>query len=309
MEASITFKKVSQLKDGRTVLAGLSFGIERNSTVAIIGDNDDSGLTEFLRIIAGLSDPNYGSLYIHGLDSVKRRSEIRNLIGYVPFENDMDQWLTAEQNISFINSFYNVDNKILKEKYQYYVNALELKDKVNIDVNKLSPGALRKLTLLRELSRDPKILVLDHPTAFMNAKDRSLTWDLLRSLQNQLTMIYSSSSLNIIEKFHDRILVFHNGKIDLDSNLENMLKNWMGNYQFTIQFENFLDSLFNKIEEVQDIISPTKQDNTLIFNANSRSILLRVMKLLVGVTITDINIKRFHLHDLLAARYVREGIV
>ncbi len=309
MEASITFKKVSQLKDGRTVLAGLSFGIERNSTVAIIGDNDDSGLTEFLRIIAGLSDPNYGSLYIHGLDSVKRRSEIRNLIGYVPFENDMDQWLTAEQNISFINSFYNVDNKILKEKYQYYVNALELKDKVNIDVNKLSPGALRKLTLLRELSRDPKILVLDHPTAFMNAKDRSLTWDLLRSLQNQLTMIYSSSSLNIIEKFHDRILVFHNSKIDLDSNLENMLKNWMGNYQFTIQFEKFLTPLFNKIEEVQDIISPIKQDNTLIFNANSRSILLRVMTLLVGVTITDINIKRFHLHDLLAARYVREGIV
>ncbi len=309
MEASITFKKVSQLKDGRTVLAGLSFGIERNSTVAIIGDNDDSGLTEFLRIIAGLSDPNYGSLYIHGLDSVKRRSEIRNLIGYVPFENDMDQWLTAEQNIRFINSFYNVDNKIIKEKYQYYINALELKDKVNIDVNKLSPGALRKLTLLRELARDPKILVLDHPTAFMNAKDRSLTWDLLRSLQNQLTIIYSSSSLNIIEKFHDRILVFHNSKIDLDSNLENMLKNWMGNYQFTIQFENFLTPLFNKIEEVQDIILPIKHENTLIFNANSRSILLRVMTLLVGVTITDINIKRFHLHDLLAARYVREGIV
>ena len=309
MEASITFKKVSQLKDGQTVLAGLSFGIERNSTVAIIGDNDDSGLTEFLRIIAGLSDPNYGSLYIHGLDSVKRRLEIRNLIGYVPFENDMDQWLTAEQNISFINSFYNVDNKILKEKYHYYMNALELKDKLNIDVNKLSPGALKKLTLLRELSRDPKILVLDHPTAFMNAKDRSLTWDLLRSLQNKLTMIYSSSSLNIIERFHDRILVFHNSKIDLDSNLDNMLKNWMGNYQFTIQFENFLAPLFNKIEEVQDIISPIKQDNTLIFNANSRSILLRVMKLLVGVTITDINIKRFHLRDLLAARYVREGIV
>ncbi len=309
MEASITFKKVGQLIDGRTVLAGLSFGIERNSTVAIIGDNDDSGLTEFLRIIAGLSDPNYGLLYIHGLDSIKRRLEIRNLIGYVPFENDMDPWLTAEQNINFINNFYRVDRNKLIEKYKYYANALELKEKVNIKVHRLSPGALRKLTLLRELSRNPKILVLDHPTAFMNAKDRSLTWNLLRSLHNKLTMIYSSSSLNIIENFHDRILVFHNGKIDLDNNLDNMLKNWMGHYQFTIQFEKFLTPLFNKIERVQDIISPIKKEQTLIFNANNRSVLLRVMTLLVGVTITDINIKRFHLRDLLAARYIREGIV
>ena len=309
MEASITFKKVGQLIDGKTVLAGLSFGIERNSTVATIVDNDDSGLTEFLRIIAGLSNPNYGSLYIHGLDSTKRQSEIRNLIGYVPFGNDMDPWLTAEQNINFINSFYHIDKKQLIEKYNYYADALALRDKLHTEVNRLSPGALKKMTLLRELSRDPKIIVLDHPTAFMNAKDRSLTWDLLRSLQNEVTLIYTSSSLSNIENFHDRILVFHDGKIDLDDNLANMLKNWMGYYQFTIQFEKFLTPLFNKIESINDIISPTKNENTLIFNANNRSILLRVMALLNGVTITDINIKRFHLRDLLAARYVREGIV
>jgi len=309
MEASITFKKVGQLIDGKTILASLSFGIERNSTVAIIGDNDDSGLTEFLRIIAGLSVPNYGSLYIHGLDSIKRQSEIRKLIGYVPFKNDMDPWLTAEQNINFINSFYNIDNKILKEKYKFYTNALELGKELNVEVNRLSPGVLRKVTLLRELSRDPKILVLDHPTAFMNAKDSSLTWNLLQSVQNDMTMIYSSSSLNRIENFHDRILVFHDGKIDLDDNLANMLKNWMGYYQFTIQFDKFLTPLFNKIGGVKNIISPTKKENTLIFNANNRSVLLRVMTLLTGVSITDINIKRFHLRDLLAARYIHEGIV
>jgi len=309
MEASITFKKVGQLIDGKTILAGLSFGIERNSTVAIIGDNDDSGLTEFLRIIAGLSVPNYGSLYIHGLDSIKRQSEIRKLIGYVPFKNDMDPWLTAEQNINFINSFYNVDNKILKEKYKFYTDALELGKELNVEVNRLSPGVLKKVTLLRELSRDPKIIVLDHPTAFMNAKDSSLTWNLLQPLQNDLTMIYSSSSLNRIENFHDRILVFHDGKIDLDDNLANMLKNWMGYYQFTIQFDIFPTPLFNKIEGVKEIISPTKKENTLIFNANNRSVLLRVMTLLTGVSITDINIKRFHLRDLLAVRYIHEGIV
>ena len=309
MEASITFKKVGQIIDGKTVLASLSFGIERNSTVAIIGDNDDSGLTEFLRIIAGISNPKYGSLYIQGLDSIKRQSEIRNLIGYVPFENDMDPWLTAEQNINFINSFYNINNEELIENYKNYTDALELREKLPIEVNQLSPGILKKVTLLRELSRNPQILVLDHPTAFMNARDSSLTWELLRSLQSKVTLIYRSSSLNKIENFHDRILVFHDGKIDLDDNLTNMLKNWMGYYQFTIQFEKFLTPLFHKIEGINDIISPLKKENTLIFNANNRSVLLKVMALLTGVTIFDINIKRFHLRDLLAARYVREGIV
>ena len=309
MEASITFKKVSQLLDGKTVLSGLSFGIERNSTVAIIGDNDDSGLTEFLRIIAGMNDPNYGSLYIHGFDSIKRRSNIRKLIGYVPFKNDMDPWLTAEQNINFINSFYYLDNKKLKENYKNYIESLDLSSKMNVEVNKLSPGALKKLTLLRELSRDPKVLVLDNPTAFMNAKDIALTWDVLHALKNKLTMIYSSTSLDTIENNHDRILVFHDGKIDLDDNLDSMLKNWMGHYQFTIQFEKFLTPLYHKIEKVQDIISPIKKGNTLTFNGDDRSVLLRVMTLLVGVTILDINIKRFHLRDLLEARYMQEGIV
>jgi len=309
MEASITFKKVGQIIDGKTVLASLSFGIERNSTVAIIGDNDDSGLTEFLCIIAGISNPKYGSLYIQGLDSIKRQSKIRNLIGYVPFENDMDPWLTAEQNINFINSFYNINNEELIENYKNYTDALEIREKLPIEVNKLSPGILKKVTLLRELSRNPQILVLDHPTAFMNARDSSLTWELLRSLQSKVTLIYRSSSLNKIEKFHDRILVFHDGKIDLDDNLTNMLKNWMGYYQFTIQFEKFLTPLFHKIESINNIISPIKKENTLIFNANNRSVLLKVMAQLTGVTISDINIKRFHLRDLLAARYVREGIV
>jgi len=88
-----------------------------------------------------------------------------------------------------------------------------------------------------------------------------------------------------------------------------MLKNWMGHYQFSIQFEKFLTPLFHRIEKVQDIISPNKNGNTLIFYANNRSVLLRVMTLLVGVTILDINIKKFHLRDVLEARYVQEGIV
>lgn len=309
MEASITFKKVGQLVNGKTLLAGLSFGIERNSTVAIIGDNDNSGITEFLKIIAGLSNPEYGSMYINGLDSIKRQSDIRKFIGYVPFQNDMDPWLTAEQNIQFINNFYCLDASVSKRKFKYFVDALELNEKLSVVVNKLSPGVLRKLTLLRELARDPEILVMDHPTAFMNANDRFLTWNLIKSLKGELTIIYSSSSLNTIEDFHDRILLFHNGGIHLDDNIDNMLNNWIGRYQFSIKFEKLTKILFNTISKTPGVILPKYDKSTITFNAKNRNTFLEVLSGLTGVAIIDIDSKRFHLSDLLSARFSDAGVV
>lgn len=309
MEASITFKKVGQLVNGKTLLAGLSFGIERNSTVAIIGDNDDSGITEFLRIIAGLSTPDYGSMYINGLESVKRQSDIRKYIGYVPFQNDMDPWLTAEQNIKFINNFYDSNSGSSKRKINKLIDDLELGDKLNVTVNQLSPGILRKLTLLRELAREPEIIVLDHPTAFMNANDRFITWNLLKSLKGEMTIIYSSSSLNTIENFHDRILLFHNGGIHLDDNLENMLNNWIGRYQYTIKFDKLTKTLYNAIAKTPGVLMPKQEQDTIIFNTKNRNTFLAVLSQLTGVAIIDINSERFHLRDLLSARFSDEGIL
>ncbi len=74
MEASITLKKVGKLLNERTILAGLTFGIEKGSLVAVIGDSD-SEKSMLLRILAGFDMPEYGSVYIHGIDvsSKKKR--------------------------------------------------------------------------------------------------------------------------------------------------------------------------------------------------------------------------------------------
>ena len=100
MEASITLKKVGKLIGNKTILAGLSFGIERGSLVAIVGLND-SGKSVLLKLLSGYEKPNYGQVFIQGLDMNKRRKETRDLLGYVSFENDLDPWLTIEQNIKF----------------------------------------------------------------------------------------------------------------------------------------------------------------------------------------------------------------
>ena len=91
MEASITLKKVGKLINDKTILAGLTFGIEKGSLVAIIGDNE-AGKSMLLRVISCLEYQEYGQVFINGLDSKKRRIEILPKISYVSHELDLDPW-------------------------------------------------------------------------------------------------------------------------------------------------------------------------------------------------------------------------
>ncbi len=101
MEASITLKKVGKLVGDKTILAGLTFGIEKGTIVALVGDND-AGKSTMLRLIAGLENPNYGAVFLHGLDTEKRRIETRQTVAFIPHDIDLDPWLTLEQNIQFV---------------------------------------------------------------------------------------------------------------------------------------------------------------------------------------------------------------
>ena len=117
MEASITLKKVGKLVENKTILAGLTFGVERGSLVAIVGVND-SGKSILLKLLSGYENPDYGQVFIHGLDIEKRRNETRKLIGYVPHENDLDPWLTIEQNIRFSANLYSIPKHICDERFK-----------------------------------------------------------------------------------------------------------------------------------------------------------------------------------------------
>ena len=179
MEASITLKKVGKLIGDKTILAGLSFGIERGSLVAIVGLND-SGKSILLKLLSGYENPNYGQVFVQGLDMEKRRSETRKLIGYVSYENDLDPWLTIKQNIRFNANLYSVNNILFKERLKKYSSALDLEPYLNEYAFRVSGGIQKKAMLLRGLIHDPDILVIDEPTGYMDAESIRQTWDLIK---------------------------------------------------------------------------------------------------------------------------------
>jgi len=307
MEASITLKKVGKLIGDKTILAGLSFGVERGSLVAIVGLND-SGKSVILKLLSGYENPNYGQVFIHGLDMEKRRNETRKLIGYVSYNNDLDPWLTIQQNIKFNADLYSVNKNDFSQRLNKYAAALNLEPYLNEFAHKVSGGIQKKTMLVRALIHEPDILIMDEPTGYMDAESIRLTWDLIKELKGKKSIIYVSNSLNEIEQAHDRILVFHEGRIIMDGHLDKLLESTLDYHQFQIEFENLTDELYNKFKNIPTIVSPNRMDNTFHFYGRTRTVFFDVIKSASDQIMVDLDVKKLGLRDLLDSEFAGRGL-
>ena len=307
MEASITLKKVGKLIGKKTILAGLSFGVERGSLVAIVGVND-AGKSTLLKLLSGFENPNYGQVFIHGLDMEKRRSETRQLVGYVPHENDLDPWLTIEQNIRFSGLLYGVKKSDVSERIAKYSKALNMSLYLKEISMNVSHGIQKKAMLLRGLVHEPDVLILDEPTGYMDAESIRLTWDLLKEIKGEKTVIYVSNALAEVEQAHDRILVFREGRIIMDGHLDKLLESTIDYHQFQIEFQNLTDELYNKLCRVPTIVSPYRLDNIFYFYGRTRNVFFDVIREVSDELMIDLNIKKLGLRDLLDSEFAERGL-
>ena len=146
-------------------------------------------------------------------------------------------------------------------------------------VKDISPGIIRMGMIVRALVHDPEILILDDPTAFMDAESYRHTWDLLLRLRGEKTILYVSQSLQEVESAHDRILVLENGRIALDGSLDRLLGSTFEFHQFQIEFEHLEDELYKKLKSIPTVVSPKKIDNIFHFYGRTRTVFFDVIKL------------------------------
>ncbi len=307
MEASITLKKVGKLAGDKTVLANMNFGVEKGSLVAVVGD-DDAGKSTLLCVIAGLENPNYGAVYLHGLDTNKRRQETRSTVGFVPHDLDLDPWLSIEQNIMFDALLYGIPKAKIQTLIQRYSVALDLNEYLYVMAQKVPKGIQKKAMIVRALAHDPSILVMDEPTAFMDTTARHLTWNLIRKLKGHKTVVYASYYLSEVEAANDRIIVIHEGKILLEGSLDMLLRNTLEYLQFSIEFEELTDELFAKLSQVKSIVNPAKVGNIFKFYGRSRKTFFEILNVSAGSMMKDLSISQLTLKDLLDSFFALKGI-
>jgi len=307
MEASITLKKVGKLVGDKTILASLTFGVERGSLVAIIGDNE-AGKSMLLKVIAGVEYQEFGQVFINGLDSQKRRLEILSSIGFVPHEIDLDPWLTLEENIRFMGMMYQIDIEIVNTRMVQLARELNINAYLNSMVQNISPGIIKKGMILRALIHDPDILIMDEPTAFMDAESYRHTWDLLLRLRGEKTILYVSQSLKEVEEAHDRILVLEDGRIALDGSLDKLLGSTFEFHQFQIEFEELSDDLFKQLSKLPKVKNPSRIGHSIHFYGRERNVFFEVLNAATAAIMKDVSIKKLGLQDLMDVKFAKDGI-
>ena len=307
MEASITLKKVGKLVGDKTILASLTFGVERGSLVAIIGDNE-AGKSMLLKVIAGIEYQEFGQVFINGLDSQKRRLEMLSSIGFVPHEIDLDPWLTLEENIRFMGMMYQVDIEIVNTRMVQLARELNINPYLKSMVQNISPGIIKKGMILRALIHDPDILIMDEPTAFMDAESYRHTWDLLLRLRGEKTILYVSQSLKEVEEAHDRILVLEDGRIALDGSLDKLLGSTFEFHQFQIEFEELSDDLFKQLSKLPKVKNPSRIGHSIHFYGRERNVFFEVLNAATAAIMKDVSIKKLGLQDLMDAKFAKDGI-
>ena len=307
MEASVALKKVGKLAGEKTVLADLTFGIEKGSMTAIIGAND-AGKSTLMNVMAGIEIPNYGTVYIDGLDLTKRRAEIRKEIGFIPMQVDLESGMTLEENIHFIASLYSLNKNTIQNRLQHFSEELNIEDSLQDYPGNVSTGIQKKFMLLRVLVLDSSVIFLDEPTAFMDPESARQIWAILKCLQPEKTIVYTSQNLKEVEQNHDRILVLDEGKIVLDGHLDKLLESTVEYHQFRLELEDMTDGLYDQIGKIPTVVRPNKHGNVILFYGRSKSVFFQVLEKIDLQLVKDLEIKKLGLDDLLDSQLIRKGL-
>lgn len=298
MEASISLKKIGKVLNGRSVLAGLSFGIERGSIMAVVGPND-SGKSTLLKVIAGLSRPEFGSVFIDGMDVQLRKIETASVVGYMPQAANFDPHLTVLENLQFHGRLYGMTPELITSRISSLADRIGVLEFIHDFPHTLSAGLQKRAMLVRTLLPDPHILLLEEPTASLDLRSHYEVWDFLQEMRGSNTIVYTTQSVREAERFHDRLVIMHHGQVALDGSLDRLVENAGELYHFQIHFKKLTDEMFDRMTKVTTVVSPSRIGQVFDFYARQRRVFFEIMKLAIDDELVDYDAERVGLETLI----------
>jgi len=206
----------------------IRFTIRRGEIFGFLGPNG-AGKTTTMKMIACVSPRTSGSLSVLGMDPDKSPAEIKQRLGVVPQETNLDSDFTCFGNLFYYSIYFDIPKEVAATRADELLEFVQLKEKRNITVEKLSGGMKRRLILARALVNNPDLLILDEPTIGLDPQARHLIWEKLRSLQAQgNTIVMSTHYLDEAERLCDRLVIMDNGKILVEGTPADLVREHVG---------------------------------------------------------------------------------
>ncbi|GGM78817.1 MULTISPECIES: ABC transporter ATP-binding protein [Shewanella] len=198
-------------KGGVEAVKGISLTVEQGDFFALLGPNG-AGKSTTIGIISSLVQKTAGSVQVFDFDIDKQLEEAKLCIGLVPQEFNFNQFETVLQIVVNQAGYYGVPKAVALERAQKYLSQLDLWEKRNSQSRTLSGGMKRRLMIARALMHEPKLLILDEPTAGVDIELRRSMWEFLKQINQQgVTIILTTHYLEEAEMLCRNIGIIDKG--------------------------------------------------------------------------------------------------
>jgi lipooligosaccharide transport system ATP-binding protein len=209
-----------------TAVDGINFEVSRGEAFGFLGPNG-AGKSSTMRMIGCVSPPAGGELSILGLDPVRDGPAIRARLGVVPQEDTLDVELTVRENLLIYGRYFGLSRDVIAERTARLLEFVQLSDRATDQVEPLSGGMKRRLTIARSLINEPDILLLDEPTTGLDPQARHAVWDRLFRLKQQgVTLVLTTHYMDEAEQLCDRLVVMDGGKIAADGSPRTLIERY-----------------------------------------------------------------------------------
>ncbi|MGX9418524.1 ABC transporter ATP-binding protein [Vibrio sp. WJH972] len=237
---------------GFEALKGIDLDVKQGDFYALLGPNG-AGKSTTIGIIASLVNKTSGKVSVFGYDIDARLEEAKQHLGLVPQEFNFNQFETVEQIVIHQAGYYGVPRALAKERAKKYLTQLELWDKRNERAGALSGGMKRRLMIVRALMHEPKLLILDEPTAGVDIELRRSMWTFLQEINNQgITIILTTHYLEEAEMLCRNIGIIQAGELIENTSMKALLGK--------LQVETFILDV-DSSETIPQLNGVLKQEN------------------------------------------------
>jgi lipooligosaccharide transport system ATP-binding protein len=196
-----------------TAVDGVDFDVLPGEAFGVLGPNG-AGKTSTMRMIACGSPVSEGELRIFGLDPRTNASAIKARLGVVPQADNLDAELTVRENLLMYARYFDIPASVARERTDELLEFVQLTERSGSQVEPLSGGMKRRLTIARALVNAPELILLDEPTTGLDPQARHLIWDRLYRLKRSgATLLLTTHYMDEAEQLCDRIIVMDKGRI------------------------------------------------------------------------------------------------
>ncbi|KFZ30344.1 ABC transporter [Pseudidiomarina salinarum] len=210
-------------KGGLEALKGIDLDVEEGDFFALLGPNG-AGKSTTIGIIASLINKTEGEVKVFGYDLDTQLVELKRQIGLVPQEFNFNQFETVRQIVVNQAGYYGVHRNLANERAEKYLKQLGLWEKRNEPARSLSGGMKRRLMIARALLHEPKLLILDEPTAGVDIELRRSMWGYLEDINREgITIILTTHYLEEAESLCRNVAIIDNGVIIKNTSIKRLL--------------------------------------------------------------------------------------